>query len=407
MTKITLATVKSIKPGEIAWDGSVPGFGLRARAKSKTYFLKARARGRSIWLKIGDVGAWTPEKARREAQRRLRELSQGVDPEKLRQNPKGLSIVGELIDRYVAEHLEVRNRPTTIKGFQRLLDVHIRPEIGKRPIADVNSADVAKLQHKLRTTPRQANQVLAVLSKMFSLAERWHLRPLNSNPCRGLERFKEKSRDRFLRDAELAKLGETLAAMEKAGEIVPGIALAIRLLALTGCRLGEILGLMWDDVDKDNAALNLREAKAGARRHTIGASTAALLNAVDRVGPYVAWSTNPKNPIPVSTMSAAWKRIRTKAGIPDVRMHDLRHGFGTFAGQTSANAFLVRDALGHKTLAMSGRYVNRDEDPLKRLVDRVSNRIATALSGEQADVEQAPDKMQAGDARRSAAGGTG
>lgn len=153
MTKITLATVKSIKLGQIAWDGSVPGFGLRARAKSKTYVLKARARGRSIWLKIGDVGAWTPEKARREAQRRLRELSQGVDPEKLRQNPKGLSVVGELINRYVTEHLEVRNRPTTIKGFQRLLDVHIRPEIGKRPIADVNSADVAKLQHKLRKTP--------------------------------------------------------------------------------------------------------------------------------------------------------------------------------------------------------------------------------------------------------------
>ena len=130
-----------------------------------------------------------------------------------------------------------------------LVAKRIRPALGQRLVIDVNSADVAKLHHGMRNTPRLANQLLAVLSKMMTLAERWGLRGQNTNPCHGLERFKEKQRNRFLSNAELKTLGETLAAMEKAKKVLPGVATAIRLLALTGCRLGEILHLKWEDVD--------------------------------------------------------------------------------------------------------------------------------------------------------------
>jgi integrase len=86
--------------------------------------------------------------------------------------------------------------------------------------------------------------------------------------------------------------------------------------------------------------------------------------------------------MPQSTLERAWQRVRERANLADVRFHDLRHAFGTYAGQAGANAFLVRDALGHKTLAMTGRYVNRDADPLRQLADRVSSRIAAAIGDE-------------------------
>jgi integrase len=403
MPRITLETVKNIQPGEIAWDSVVKGFGLRCRkgengeAASKRYILKTRARGRQVWFKIGDIGAWTPEKARGDAQRILRELPV-KDPETLRANPRGLMNIDALADRYLDEHVAQNNKPSSAKEFKRLLSQHIRPALGKLPVTDVTTRDVAKLHHKLRKTRRQANQALAVLSKMLSLAEVWHLRPLRSNPCERVQRFEEITRKTFLTDAQLAKLGETLAALEKAerrkGRIGPGTATAVRLLALTGCRLSEILNLRWVDVDLAEGVLHIRDAKAGGREHGIGAVTMALLEALERIGAYVCCDGNLKKPIAVSTMESAWRRIRNAAGLQGLRLHDLRHTYGTAAGQTGASAFMVRDALGHKTLAMTGRYVNADANPLKRLADQVSGRIGAALAGKEAEVEEAKPKAR-------------
>jgi integrase len=392
MPKITNATVKAIQPGQLVWDSDVKGFGLRCQKSSKRFILATRAKGRTVWFAIGDAGTWTPTKARREAQRLLRELPV-KDAEMLRRNPRGLMTVDSLADRYEKEHIDVHNRKSTAKGFKRLLKKHIRPALGKRAIVEVTSADAAKLHHSLRKTPRSANQALAVLSKMFSLAERWHLRPLNSNPAKGIQRFRETKRERFLSDAELVRLGQALAELQASGEIAPGIATAVRLLALTGCRLSEIRNLTWDDVDAASATLRIRDAKAGPRAHAIGATTLALLEILPRGSAYVAW-VNPKAPISVSVMEKAWAKIRERAGLADARLHDLRHTFGTAAGQTGASAFLVRDALGHKTLAMTGRYVNKDADPLRQLADRVSNRIGAALAGNEAEImgaETAPE----------------
>lgn len=396
MGKITLNTVKAIRPGEIVWDSEVKGFGLRCQKGSKRYILKTRVRGRVVWFTIGDVGAWTPTAARDEAKRLLRELAV-KDVETLRRNPRGLATVNDLLDRYVAEHLEKKNRPSTAARFKMLLKKHIRPALGKRAIVDVTSADVAKLHHAMRRRPRSANMVLAVISKAFNLAETpWKLRPPYSNPCRGIERFAEVKRERFLSDAELVTLGATLDSMEKAGEIAPGFATVVRLLALTGCRVSEILKLRWSDVDVAAGSLSIRDAKTEPRKHPIGAATIALLGNLARDGVHVAWAFDPKEPIKIDAMEKAWAKIRKRAGLDGVRLHDLKHGYGTFSGQTGANAFLIRDALAHKTIAMSSRYVNKSVDPLRQLADRVSSRIGAALAGKEATVEDAPAQPKRG-----------
>jgi integrase len=143
--------------------------------------------------------------------------------------------------------------------------------------------------------------------------------------------------------------------------------------------MGEVLALQWGDVEIENGTLQIREGKAGGRIHTVGAPVLPLLASLDRSGPYVVWSTDPHKPLPQATLEGAWEKVRDKAGVADARFHDLRHTVGTYAGQMGASAFLVRDALGHRTLAMTGRYVNRDAAPLRELSDRVAGRIAAAM----------------------------
>jgi integrase len=287
----------------------------------------------------------------------------------------------------LAEHVVIHNRPSTAKEFARLIDRHVRPELGKQKAHAVTRQDIVKLHHRLKDTPRQANHVLSVLSKMFSLAELWGLRPENSNPCRRIKRYDEAKRERFLSEAELKRLGGVLNQAEANQTALLGVINGLRLLALTGCRLSEILRLEWDHVDFEAGVLALPGAKTGTRLHSVGAPALAILASIPRIegSPRVLHGPISSEPLSTNTIEGAWRRIRKAAGLQDVRIHDLRHTVGTYAGQTGANAFLIRDKLGHRTLAMTGRYVSRDPDPLRSLSNQVENRIASAMRGEISD----------------------
>jgi integrase len=380
MAKITHDTVANLQPGQIEWDSEVKGFYVRCQREEKTYGLKDRFRGTQVWLKIGDVGTYTPKQARNQASAWKRDMRAGVHPDKLRASLKGEPTVNDLCDRYIREHVEPHNKPSTVATFKGIVERHIRPTLGKRTVGEVDTEHVAKLHQKLQGKPRTANQTVSVLSKMFNLAELWKLRPQNSNPCKHLVRYAETERDRHYEDAELQATGAALTELEAAGQIQPGAATAIRLLALTGCRLGEVAKLQWSDIDLAGAKLTIRDAKAGARKHSIGAATVAYLSTLTRGGPYVCQGGVPERGVSKRRVQEAWEVIRTKAGIANSRLHDLRHTVGTYAGDTGANAFLVRDALGHKTLAMTGRYVGKG-DRLRQLVDQVADRVSSAMTG--------------------------
>jgi integrase len=218
---------------------------------------------------------------------------------------------------------------------------------------------------------------------MTLAATDWELRA--SNPCTGIKRFGERKRERYLNDAELAKIGEALAAAERDGTATAGFCLLIRLLATTGMRLGEALGVRWGDIDLPGRTLLLRDAKAGSRTVHLGAAAVAILDAARPEGAedadHVVHGHDPQTPLSAPMAQHAWDRLRERAGIPDARMHDLRHTAGTFAALAGANAFAVRDLLGHRTLAMTGRYVERAADMVRATADAVSSRVAAALAG--------------------------
>jgi hypothetical protein len=141
----------------------------------------------------------------------------GKDPVAERRAFIDAPLVNDLLDRYVTEHVEKRNRPSTRAEVKRLVDIHIRPRLGRHKVAAVTRQDLAKMHREMASTPRQANFVLAVCSKAFGLAELWSMRPEGSNPCTRIERNQENARERFLSAGELGRLGATLRQAESAG----------------------------------------------------------------------------------------------------------------------------------------------------------------------------------------------
>ncbi len=143
--------------------------------------------------------------------------------------------------------------------------------------------------------------------------------------------------------------------------------------------------MRWENVDLKAGLVTLLDTKSADQEILVlNSATVALLSNLPRVAdsPWVLpQGGNPSQPMRGDTITGVWSRIRHAAGIPDIRLHDLRHTVGTYAGQTGANSFLVRDLLRHKTLAMTGRYVNPSTDPVRELSDKVAGRIVAGLEG--------------------------
>src|SRR4051812_29763969 len=223
--KITKRAVDALKPAAdgrevVIWDSQVKGFGVRTqRGGSKSYIVHYRTgSGRGAPLRkltIGKHGApWTPDTARSEAMRLLGLVESGTDPGADKIARKEAPTVTDLAERFLAEHAEAKRKASTAIAYRKLLHQVILPDIGRRKVADVTRADITKLHHANRATPYQSNRLLAVLSKMFNLAEQWGLRPDGSNPCRHIEKFTEHKRERMLSAAELGRLGDALATYD-------------------------------------------------------------------------------------------------------------------------------------------------------------------------------------------------
>jgi integrase len=413
MPKLTKRFVESVKPAacdQVIFDDNIPGFGLRVLPSGvRSYLVQYRNhQGRSRRLTLGKHGKITPDRARKDALRVFDAVRAGQDPVAERRAHINAPTVSDLLDRYIGEHVEKRNRWRTREEVKRLIERHIRPALGRHKVAAVTRQDVAKLHRDLSGTPRQANFVLAVCSKAFTLAETWAMRPDGTNPTRKIERYPESARERFLSADELTRLGTILRRAETQGlpwtvntdkrtaKHLPKpenrhtlysriTTAAVELLLFTGCRLSEVLNLRWDQVDFERGIITLRETKAGRPQVVVMNAPARQVlkqlpkaNGSEWVLPSAA---NASRPLSKSAIENAWQRIRSAANLADVRLHDLRHTVGSHAGQSGANAFLVRDLLRHKDLSMTGRYVNRADDPVRTLSEMVGEQIAAGLAG--------------------------
>ncbi len=379
----------------ILWDGGnggMRGLGLRIHPSGrKTFILKYRTRNRRRrQLVIGDFGPpLTLVLARERARRELVKISDGEDPLADRRKAARAETVAQLAERYLVRHAEPKKRPKSVEEDRRMLRLHVIPRLGRRKVEDVDRRDIADLHHAMRATPYAANRVLSLLSKMFSLAEKWGIRADVSNPCRHVERFREERRERYLSVEELGSLAEALATVEREGNIGPHAVAAIRLLLLTGCRLREILGLRWEDVDLRARLLRLRSSKTGPKLVYLSAPAREVLSNIPRTEGflYVVEGRNPS--APRADLTRPWRRIRILAQLEDVRIHDLRHTHAAVGAGLGLSLPMLGRLLGHTQPVTTARYAHLAVDPMHEAADRIGAELAAAMSGgEKASVAQ-------------------
>ena len=271
MPKLTKRYVDAVRPDAskdiVVWDAEVGGFGLRVKPSGrKTYILQYRnAQGRSRRLTLGTHGVLTPTAARKEAKVLLGEVVRGEDPAERRRRERQGCTVEELARLYLEEHLIPKRKASTVSCFRGLLRLHLLPRLGSRKIKAVTRNDVAGLHRSLADTPATANQVVNFLSAMMTFAERRELRDQNTNPCRYVSRYKETPRRRYLSPAELARLGDVLAELERERDFHPSSLLAVRLLILTGMRNAEVRTMKWEYVDFEHSCVHLPDSKTGPK----------------------------------------------------------------------------------------------------------------------------------------------
>ena len=381
--KITKRVIDSIEcdgTDRFYWDRELPGFGMRVRASGRKYFVtQFRASGRLRRMTLGPVTAMTPEIARKRAMALLSEAKAGGDPAMQRDADRKAATVKLLGQRFLNEYVPDHCKESTAYEYRRSVELFIDPRIGSRKVTEVQRKDIAELHHAMRKTPYQANRTLGVLSKMFNMAEVWGIRPDGSNPCLHVKRFKEEKRERFLSAEEFQRLGAVLDEILKDGSETRSAVVAIRLLMLTGCRLSEIQKLRWEHVDLDAGELNLPDTKTGRRAVPLAPSAVRLLESLPREddNPWVI--AGRKTGSHLTDLQHPWRRIRERAELPNVRIHDLRHSFASRALALGEGLPMIGKLLGHTQVQTTARYAHLARDTVKASAARIGDSIDNDL----------------------------
>jgi len=362
------------------WDDDLPGFGVRIRSSGRKYYVaQFRADGRMRRITLGRHGAVSTETARRRAMAAISEAKGGGDPAAVRDSRRKAPTMKQLGKRFLEDYVPDHCKPSTAYEYGRSVKFFIEPRIGKRKVRDIKRSDIAELHHALRETPYQANRTLGVLSKMFSLAEMWGMRPDGSNPCLHIKRYKEEKRERFLSAEEFARLGKVLDETLRDGSETRSAVVAIRLLMLTGCRLSEIQKLQWEHVDLEAGELRLPDTKTGGRAVPLAPSAVRLLEALsrDEENPWVIVGRKPGSHL--TDLQHPWRRIREKAELDDVRIHDLRHSFASRALALGEGLPMIGKLLGHTQVQTTARYAHLARDTVKASATRIGDSIDSDL----------------------------
>jgi len=383
MPKLTKRTVDAIEPKPtefFIWDESIPGFGLRVMPSGrKSFVVQYRAGRRPRRMSLGPSTVLTCDQARTRAITIIAAVKHAEDPAADRAAKRNAATVTDLAERFDKEHIAVRLKASTAKEYRGNLRRFILPALGRLAVPEITRADVAKFHHDLRHIPYQANRCLEVVSKMFVLAEMWGLRPDGSNPRKHIRKYAEEKRERFLSAAELRRIGEVLREMENERVELSSAILAARLLILTGCRLGEIMTLKWGYIDLDEQALRLPDSKTGKKIVHLGAPAVEYLHDAQRIdgNPWVITGTLPGKSL--SDLQPFWQRVRARAGLKDVRIHDLRHTFASTAVASGQGLPMIGKLLGHTQVQTTARYAHLAADPVKSAADAVAASLREAL----------------------------
>ena len=367
MKKPTMKTLSNravaklkVEKDTVFWDRDLTGFGVRVYPTgSKVYIAQARGPEGPRRVAVGRHGVINADEARKRAALIIARIKAGEEAVPEPMKPAGGPTVAELCARYLTEYVAVRCKPGTAALYRSVINRHVLPALGKLPIAGLSRAQVAKLHESLYEKPAVANMALRILSSMYRLAVGWGMVPEGaSNPCKALVKYPERKRERFLTDSEFTRLGEALEEAEARRGVSASAVAAIRLLALTGCRRSEVLGLRREDVALDAGELRLPDSKTGARDVPLPPQAVDLLRSLlgAHGGPWVIPGVKPGTRL--RNIDGAWRLIRDRAGLEGVRIHDLRHSYASRALALGESLPVIGKLLGHSKMETTARYAH-------------------------------------------------
>ena len=378
LTKRSVDSLRVEDADRVFWDRDLAGFGVRVYASGhKVYVVQSRGVEGSRRVTLGAHGTLSAEAARKQAAEVIGRIKRGEEVEPEHEGPVTMT---DLAERFLRVYVAVHCKPGTARAYRGILKNHILPALGMRAVESVGRADVMALHQRLHNTPRLANNTVKLLSRMMTLAESWELIPPGAKPCRSVRRFRIPERERLLTCEELNRLGQVLKKAEENDSEWPGAIAAIRLLVLTGCRVSEILTLRWDDVDRTHRVLRLRDSKTGPRMVPLTGPVAAVLDGIPRVPGSDHVIVGKRFGAAVSTIFDYWERIRSQAGLADVRMHDLRHNYASRALALGEGLPVIGRLLGHRHAVSTARYAHLMRDAEKAAAARVAVSIGEHLS---------------------------
>lgn len=293
----------------------------------------------------------------------LSDVVRGEDPVADGKAYKLAPTVSDLGDQYLASHAIPKKRPKSVKNDQAALIRFILPKLGARKVTEITGRDIQQLHTSLGKTPYLANRTLALLSTMFELSVRWGYR--SNNPAKGIAKFHEEKRDRWLSDDELSRL---LAALDVHPNQIA--ANAIRLQLLTGARIGEVLSARWEDFDFDRAVWTKpsHHTKQKKKEHLpLSAHALELLRGMHRqTEDQRAFLFPGRNPgRPISDLKRFWKSVTSAAGLENYRIHDNRHTHASHLVSSGMSLAIVGRLLGHTNPMTTQRYAHLADDPLR------------------------------------------
>jgi integrase len=366
----------------ITYDSDVAGFGCRVTAAGARSFVlnyRRKSDGRERRATLGQFPAWGVAAARQRAAELRRSVDSGGDPVGEQAAERGAPTVADLCAQFESEHLP-RLRPSTQSMYRSILKAEIVPALGSTKVAAVEYADIDRLHAKIsRRAPYMANRVLAVLSRLFTLAIFWKMRP--DSPLRGVQRNREHKRRRYLSADELARLTGALDKHpnRQAADV-------FWLLLLTGARKHEALSATWDQFNPIDGTWTKPAATTKQRtEHSIPLSAPARqllarLREHATAGRFVFPGPGPRGYR--TSVKRDWAQVCKAAGITGLRVHDLRHSFASQLASNGIGLHVIGRLLGHTQPQTTHRYAHLLDDPLKAAVERVGAIISGAPSGE-------------------------
>jgi integrase len=356
------------------FDTDQKGFLLEVRCSGgKTFYQRyVDAHGRQRQFKLGPAKVLSLEQARRLARSALAEALLGAGPQTRRQEKRSIPTLNQFVgDRYLP-HAKASKR--SWQTDETILRIHILPSLGSLSIDMITSGHVAGLVNNMRAKGYAAgtiNRALTLLRYVFNLVRKWDVPGAGVNPTAGITTTPAVQRQRFLTREETQRL---VAAIKADKNRVA--ADAIMLLLLTGARRSEITQAKWEYVDWERRTLLVPISKSSRpRRIALNAAAIALLQSLPRTATDDYIFPSPFSGHAFASLFYPWDRIRRRAGLVEVRLHDLRHSFASFLVNQGVSLYVVQGLLGHTQPRMTQRYAHLAQETLLDAAEVVSSVI--------------------------------